>query len=395
MHRHQHQLPATVPHCPSRRCFRSLSLSYCKHQQTTTTGATSFRPGFGHPATILTTQQRYHHLFYKPSIRATYHFVSSPPCEPAGYRAPWLTVACSSRGSLGIASDCATRRTMSTITPVKQASAPITSVTDSPGTWRHPRLNEITRRRNATTFSDKNVRQMAFSVGGIIFIWLLQALTKLKFFQNAYANSKLYITSVPRGLKQLTLFGSVPSPFRTYLDWGCLVLQLAPLLNIVAACMPLLRKEDDLSDIPLTAEQRKLLGLAPSSAAPTPDAKYSTPPRYSRTPSIAGSIGSNRSYTSSPLSGKGSPLVHGSGGGSGSYSPLGSPLFKRGLDASTNGRRSSISNGSPFATSTSTNLFAEPPASPSPAGGKRTSVGLNSKWLYERGRRSSGSAFLH
>jgi nucleoporin POM34 len=188
---------------------------------------------------------------------------------------------------------------------------------------------------------------------------------------------------------------SVPSTFRTYLDWGCLILQLAPLLNIIAACMPLFRKEDDLSDIPLTAEQRRLLGLPPSSAAPTPDAKYSTPPRYSRTPSIAGSIGSNRSYTSSPLSGKGSPLVQGSGGGLGSYSPLGSPLFKRGLDASTNGRRSSISNGSPFATSSSPNLFAEPPASPSPAGGKRTSVGLNSKWLYERGRRSSGSAFLH
>jgi nucleoporin POM34 len=77
---------------------------------------------------------------------------------------------------------------MSTITPVKQASASIASVTDSPGTWRHPRLNEITRRRNATTFSDKNVRQIAYSVGGIISIWLIQALTKLKFFQNAYVN---------------------------------------------------------------------------------------------------------------------------------------------------------------------------------------------------------------
>lgn len=169
-----------------------------------------------------------------------------------------------------------------------------------------------------------------------------------------------------------------------------------PIVNIAFACMPLVRKEDDLSDIPLTDEQRRLLGLAPVPGAPMPEGGYTTPPRYSRTPSIGGSIGSNRSYTSSPLSGKGSPLIHGSGGATGSsYSPLGTPLFKRGaLDLSMNGRRSSIGSGSPFGVSTATSPFPEP-VSPTPAGGKRTSVGLNNKWLYERGRRSSGSAFLH
>lgn len=169
-----------------------------------------------------------------------------------------------------------------------------------------------------------------------------------------------------------------------------------PILNIVSACLPLVRQEDDLSDIPLTPAQRKLLGLPPTSAAPTPDAKYSTPPRYSRTPSMAGSVGSQRSYASSPLSGRGSPAPIYSASDS-PYSPVASPLYKKGLDVSTSSRRSSIGSlgsPSPFAASTSTNLFSDP-GSPSPSGGKRTSVGLNNKWLYERGRRSSGSGWMH
>lgn len=181
--------------------------------------------------------------------------------------------------------------------------------------------------------------------------------------------------------------GSVPDSAKVWTDWAWIIVQLVPALNILTACLPLMRREDDLSDIPLTPAQRKLLGLGPSSAPPTPDAKYSTPPRLSRSPSIAGSVGSQRSYTSSPLSGRGSPAMQGQSGSP--YSPVGSPIYNKGLDVAGNGRRSSVGGGSPFAASSSTNLFSDP-GSPSPSGGKRTSVGLNSKWLYERGRRSSG-----
>lgn len=283
---------------------------------------------------------------------------------------------------------------MSLTTPVKQIATPIklaaepNASTDSPGTWRHPRLNEITRRRNATTFSDKNVRQIVFGGIGIVTIWVLQATAKTRFLQHMYGPSESLNSHMLTSAR-------LPPIVRNYLDWACILFHVVPIMNIIFALMPLIRKEDDLSDIPLSEEQRRLLGLAPLAGSPKTDEKYATPPRYSRTPSIAGSIGSNRSYTSSPLSGKGSPLIYGSGGASGSpYSPLGTPLFKRGLDMSTNGRRSSIGSGSPFGASTSTNPFPEP-VSPTPAGGKRTSVGLNNKWLYERGRRSSGSAFLH
>lgn len=257
-------------------------------------------------------------------------------------------------------------------TPVKSTPTKAPKAADSPGTWRHPRLNEITRRQHATSFTEKNVRQIAYNVATLVALWALREIAKLKI------NPQI-----------------VSSSFRTYLSWAWFVFQLVPFIQIGLACLPLVRTKDDLADIPLTATQRRLLGLSPSSAPPTPDVKFSTPPRYSRTPSIAGSVGSRGSYASSPLSGRGSPIVQGSFGASGSqYSPVGSPLLQKSLSGLGNARRSSFGSTSPFAQSTSTNLFSDP-GSPSPSGGKRTSVGLNSKWLYERGRRSSGNAWLH
>ncbi|KAK0383363.1 hypothetical protein NLU13_9276 [Sarocladium strictum] len=253
-------------------------------------------------------------------------------------------------------------------TPVKQTPVQAAPVADSPGTWRHPRLNEITRRRNATTFTEKNVRQIAYNIAALLALWSLRVVSKLQFNPQSF-----------------------PPTFRLYLSWAWLGFQLIPCFKIVFALLPLIRPVDDLQDIPLTAAQRKLLGLPPSSAPPTPNATFSTPPRYSRTPSIAGSVGSRGSFASSPLSGRGSPLVQSTMGGSGSpFSPSGSPLFSKSGNGFGGGRRSSLGSGSPFGASTATNLFSEP-GSPSPSSGKRATVGLNNKWLYEKSRRSSGA----
>lgn len=72
-----------------------------------------------------------------------------------------------------------TSYTMSTpvkATPVKEAA-----VVDSPGTWRHPRLNEITQRRNATTFSEKNIRQIAYNLAALLVLWSTKLLVKMNF----------------------------------------------------------------------------------------------------------------------------------------------------------------------------------------------------------------------
>ncbi|KAK6219788.1 nuclear pore complex component [Colletotrichum tabaci] len=256
-------------------------------------------------------------------------------------------------------------------TPVRSTPQKSTPIVDSPGTWRHPRLNEITRRRNATTFSEKNVRRIALNIGFLLSLWLSQILTK------SYIPAQW-----------------LSAPLRSYLGWAYYLVQLFPLANIGMAMLPLFRSEDDLSDIPLTPAQRKLLGLPPSSTAATPDAVYSTPPRYSRTPSLAGSPASNRSFSGSPLSGRGSPALGSSlNGQSYSPSPLNNSPSKFSASLNSN-RRSSFGSSTNLGVSTSSSLFPDP-GTPSPSAGKRTSVGLNNKWLYERGRRSSGSNWMH
>ncbi|OAR00373.1 hypothetical protein LLEC1_00996 [Akanthomyces lecanii] len=140
-------------------------------------------------------------------------------------------------------------------TPINGAPA---SVTDSPGTWRHPRLNEITRRREATTFSEKNVRRIAYNIIALLCFWTIQLLVKM------------YIGPT-----------SVSPSIRLYLSWGWTVVQLMPLVQVALACMPLLRARDEMTDIALTDAQRKLLGLAPAPPASSPakDLTFSTPPR--------------------------------------------------------------------------------------------------------------------
>lgn len=158
---------------------------------------------------------------------------------------------------------------------------------------------------------------------------------------------------------------------------------LVPIFNISRALLPLVRQPDDLSDIPLTPAQRKLLGLPPSSKPETPNSAYSTPPRYSRTPSLAGSPASIRSYASSPTAAIGSPV-------SVSNSPAAaSPLLHKVVGGV---RRSSFGASGQFGASTTSLL--DGPSTPSPATGKRSSVSLNNKWLYEKGRRSSGNVRL-
>lgn len=48
------------------------------------------------------------------------------------------------------------------------------AATESPGNWTHPRLKEIARRRNATTFNDKNVRRIVQNVGAIAALFALR-----------------------------------------------------------------------------------------------------------------------------------------------------------------------------------------------------------------------------
>ena len=168
-----------------------------------------------------------------------------------------------------------------------------------------------------------------------------------------------------------------------------LLLRAFLLLNIALACRPLLRKADTCEDIPLTPAQRQLLNLPPLSRPATPQEKdqYITPPRYSRSATPNSSL--RVAVSDSPLSGRSSttPLDFRSPQRGSSGSPL-TPSGAERRRLSYNNNNNPSSRSSPLSTSEfdAAGLLATPTKV-----GQRASVGLNNKWLYERGRGSSGA----
>ncbi|KAI1391435.1 NPCC-domain-containing protein [Hypoxylon trugodes] len=270
-------------------------------------------------------------------------------------------------------------KSQTAVTTPKKSTPATPPVTDSPGTWHHPRLHEITRRQEATNFTEKNIKRIAVNV--LVLIACVAVHTLLA-----------------RWLPPRKTF---PYSVWWYTRWIYRAILTIPLFNIGTNLLPLVRPKDDLSDIPLTPGQRRLLGLPSCNAPPTPGSVYSTPPRYARTPSISGSAGSKRSFSSSPrspASNYGSPNGNGGSGGFSGLASPGSPLLQKAMNGA---RRSSLGSlGSPSPMGQSTGSFFGVPDSPTPnpSAGKRSTVGLNSKWLYERGRdrrSSSGNAWLY
>jgi nucleoporin POM34 len=155
-------------------------------------------------------------------------------------------------------------------------------------------------------------------------------------------------------------------------------------------------QKDDITDIPLTPSQRALLGLDPNAAPPdTPTTQCHTPPRYPRssTPRSSSPASRGSNSTRSPLSRNASPLL----GGDGSESPFSasaSSIWQKSVGGSRDSlRRNSFGSPSPRgigANGNQVNVLGTP-GTPSPLAGKGASVGLNSKWLYERGRIAPGS----
>lgn len=276
-------------------------------------------------------------------------------------------------------------------TPSKAPSTPI--VTDSPGNWRHPRMEEITRRRATSVFTETNLKTLVYNGLAMFLCFLVSSSTGTPFKQLR----RIVHSVVP------PQYGSIVA----------LVLNAVFAINIVRAVLPLFRKTDNLVDIPLTPSQRKLLGLEPLRAAATPNAVYTTPPRYARTPSVSGSAASIATATrgtGSPSAGLGSSFGNGNDASlskSFSGSPISnSPLFPKARTGSgsgspfspnsafQNGRKSSFGTPSVNSSNGGPSMFGDSsmsamPGTPSPTSGKRLSMGLNNKWLYEKGRRSS------
>jgi len=180
----------------------------------------------------------------------------------------------------------------------------------------------------------------------------------------------------------VSLFNSL-DPYAHYTLLAC---RLFLVFNIVMACSPLFRAKDDIEDIPLTPSQRALLGLKPSSAPLTPGQQYITPPRYARSSTPLSNASAQKMADSSPSARPASPSsidrspFGQSKGLSGSpYSN--SPLVQKALGGASANRRLSYGS-SPL------DVTGAMPASTTGLSVGKATVGLNSKWLYERGRAS-------
>lgn len=259
---------------------------------------------------------------------------------------------------------------------VASSPAPTSDESRTPGKWRHPQLNEIVRRQNAGTFGDRNIKRLAWNGTALIATWV---------FGNTFKSYSLQLQN--------------SSQYSTYPDISLLILQLVFIFNILMALYPLIRPKDNLSDIPLTPTQRALLGLDPSATPPpTPGSTYITPPKYRLSGSRAASPASRGA---SPLSTSASASGRRVSSGA-LFSPSTSPLLHKAVSngGRDSGRRPSFGSPSPLGRSSPfrESTFRESslgssmgPATPSPVGGKRVSIGLSNKWLYERSRRLSAS----
>jgi len=159
---------------------------------------------------------------------------------------------------------------------------------------------------------------------------------------------------------------------------------MIPLCGIAYACTPLLRRKDDLADIPLTPSQRALFGLNPKARPASPGSTYITPPRYAKSSPRSES----RSRSGSPFSPRDS--LFGSPMGGMPQSPSASPLFHKTVGREA-GRRMSFGADSQMGMSRGFgDSTAFLPGTPSPSNGRGAGVGLNSRWLYEKGRQSPG-----
>lgn len=264
--------------------------------------------------------------------------------------------------------------------------------TPSPGTWRHPKFDEIARRQNAATFSDSNLRKLKWNAGALAVLWLVGNLIESQY------GCPISIPECSSQRQSPDIRNAIlTQPLQYYTQTFLNILSLLSLFNIVISLYPLVMKKDNLDDIALTPSQRALLGLDPNATPPvTPTTQYITPPRYPRTstPRTRSPGSRSGSNSGSPLSWKPSPSP-GPPRSESPFSPPAIPIWQKNFGDSRDAtRRRSYGSPSPLGDlgrgwKDSSVLGA--PSTPSPSAGRGSSVPLNNRWLYERGKITPGS----
>ncbi|KAK6352543.1 hypothetical protein TWF730_009367 [Orbilia blumenaviensis] len=153
------------------------------------------------------------------------------------------------------------------ITPSRSVGGP--SGQGTPGSWKHPKLDEVLRRQDARSFSDRRVSRALKNAS---------ALGATFFVTHLFYNSRIY-SKLPRNdVANLIYLGVFYLIFITRIIFA---------YNIAFAIIGPLLGPDPMIDIPLTEDQRSSLSLPPTPRSAVANhaaevSHYITPPRYNR-----------------------------------------------------------------------------------------------------------------
>ncbi|KAJ8099308.1 nuclear pore complex component-domain-containing protein [Lipomyces tetrasporus] len=141
-------------------------------------------------------------------------------------------------------------------------SLPATPKEIPKGEWRHPAFDQLHDRVGKTEFTQATSRKMFLNaLAWLVYSVVLSWLKKWNWMQELWAMDEKFA-------RNMTYIGTI--------------LQMLFLWNIVDGLIRLLRPRDKLEDIPLTPNQRKLMGLDVNVTTSSPG-KPLTPPKYVKT----------------------------------------------------------------------------------------------------------------
>ena len=262
-------------------------------------------------------------------------------------------------------------------------------ISPSPGNWKHPNFNDITRRQHRNTFSYENSQRVLWNSIVLLatFFFLNDMISR--WFVSWFPIRIGYASNSPACYSILIIGRSFEVSLRPmYFVWA---VRLVLIYNIAMAIWPCF-SQDEIIDIPLNDSQRRLLGLPDetpgSDRSATPESTFVTPPKYRRSSGSQRTPSSARSTpqmpSSSPLSQSPSNPFSRSRGRS-PFAPAESSPLSQSLTRSASSRERPGSRfGSPnsrFERSVSLGQGTPSPATRTKGGG-----GLNYRWMYEKGK---------
>ncbi|KAK9460353.1 nuclear pore complex component-domain-containing protein [Lipomyces oligophaga] len=129
------------------------------------------------------------------------------------------------------------------------------------GQWRHPAFDQVNSRLSKKEFTQSTSRKMVLNAVAWAFLSIISRLVSKWSWMLDLASENLKFTK--------------------HMKLVAIALQLLFLYNIADGMIRLIRPKDNLQDVPLTPNQRKLMGLDDSVKTLSPSSPI-TPPRYTK-----------------------------------------------------------------------------------------------------------------